>query len=196
MRPREYDRQKVMERAMAQFWAHGFHGTSIQDLTQEMGMNRSSIYSSFENKKELFLEALKHYGERVIQRRISYIEKADTVKEGLERFFDDLIEQSVQGKGLRGCLITNSVTELSLHDEAVARVLKDYMSSIEEIFYRSLCRAQRNGELSPDRDPRSLAPYFVGVMNGINVLGTLMPQDELLQNIRDEALSVFKDSRG
>ncbi len=60
-RQREFDEEIALEAAMSAFWANGFSGTSMADLTRAMGINKPSLYAAFGNKEALFVRALTHY---------------------------------------------------------------------------------------------------------------------------------------
>src|SRR5205814_5418 len=60
-RPREFDREAALERAIDVFWRHGYEATSMSDLTAAMGINPPSLYAAFGDKEKLFLEAVERY---------------------------------------------------------------------------------------------------------------------------------------
>src|SRR5580658_10958939 len=60
-RPKNFNREEVLEKAMPVFWKQGFADTSLQDLEKATGVNKSGLYSEFESKEEIFLESLKYY---------------------------------------------------------------------------------------------------------------------------------------
>jgi TetR/AcrR family transcriptional repressor of nem operon len=91
-RPKEFDRNIALKKAMHVFWAKGFEGASISDLTEMMGISRSSLYESFGDKEDLFLEALNYYIEDIEERRTLIFGKAISVKQGMRDFFYGVIK--------------------------------------------------------------------------------------------------------
>ena len=67
-RHKEFEREVVLEKAMATFWRYGYEGTSVQTLVENMGINRGSIYDTFGDKRSLFLAAIQHYNEAVVKK--------------------------------------------------------------------------------------------------------------------------------
>ncbi len=68
-RHKKFEREEVLGKAMETFWRYGYQGTSIQDLLENMGINRGSLYDTFGNKRSLFLAAIAHYDETVSKMR-------------------------------------------------------------------------------------------------------------------------------
>ncbi|MEK9754967.1 MAG: helix-turn-helix domain-containing protein, partial [Rhodospirillaceae bacterium] len=64
-RPREFNREQVLERAMQVFWSKGYAATSMRDLTEAMGLSKSSLYDTFGSKHDLFLESIDFYRDNV-----------------------------------------------------------------------------------------------------------------------------------
>src|SRR5690242_13503447 len=67
-RAKTFDREKVLVQALQLFWRQGYSATSVEDLSRTLHLSRSSLYATFGDKHSLFLEALKLYSERVLQR--------------------------------------------------------------------------------------------------------------------------------
>ena len=76
-RPREFDVDEALDRALQVFWRKGYEGASLPDLTEAMGINRPSLYAAFGNKEELFRKALDRYAERAGGLRLASAERAD-----------------------------------------------------------------------------------------------------------------------
>ena len=79
-RPREYDETEVLEKAMLVFWQKGYRGTSLDDLTNAMQINRPSLYAAFCDKETLFLRAVDHYREKMIVPHINELLAAEDLR--------------------------------------------------------------------------------------------------------------------
>ncbi len=104
-RNKAYREEEALEKAMQVFWANGYEATSVRLLEKEMGINQFSIYSSFENKKLLFIESLKKYREHVKENRFSLLLQEDAGLQDLKDFFKDFVLVVRSGKSQKGCLV-------------------------------------------------------------------------------------------
>jgi AcrR family transcriptional regulator len=117
-RPRRFRREDVLEKAMPVFWKQGFAGTSLQDLEQATGVNKSGLYSEFRDKEDLFLECLRHYLESLGKRGL--LTKEPLGWKNVETFLKD----GPLNKGERqGCFAVSSMREFAiLPDEAYGAI--------------------------------------------------------------------------
>src|SRR5215213_1374460 len=114
-RPAEFDRTKIVEKAMNQFWEKGYEATSVQDLTEAMGIKPGSLYNSFQDKHTLFLEALDRYRATEGSYLFEQLAKSKSGKQGITIFFEGLVDQLVSDPDNRACFILNSTLEMASH---------------------------------------------------------------------------------
>ena len=165
---------------MRVFWAKGYQASSLQDLTKAMGISKSSFYETFGGKHELFLSALKHYEEKTVRWLEGVLEGEASACLGIANVFNAVIGKS---NDRRGCLLGNSAIELSPHDRDVEAVVNKGLARIARAFHRAIKRGQKEGEISSRHDPRSLARYLLGSVNGLQVIGKANPNREILEDI-------------
>ncbi|HJS75619.1 MAG TPA: TetR/AcrR family transcriptional regulator, partial [Vicinamibacteria bacterium] len=121
-RPREFDRDEALDRAVQVFWSRGFERTSVEDLTDSMGIQRGSLYAAFGDKHQLFLAALDRYEERFYRDTLRFLEEGSP-REGIRRVFQQVVSDCACGGGAKGCFITNTAVALAEDDpETAARV--------------------------------------------------------------------------
>ena len=191
-RPISFEQKEVLDKVVALFWERGFEATSIQDLVEATGLNRSSLYNSFGSKEGLFAAALEHYIATFSRDRLAALAQTNNAKEGLRRYFDDLIRFSVgEGKGL-GCLLTNSATELASKDAAVARQLNEQFEVVRQLFADLIVRAQAQGEVAHTKDSEAIASFLLTTIQGIRVLSRAYVEEEQLRQTVKTALSVLE----
>ena len=182
-RPREFNREQVLERAMQVFWSKGYTATSMRDLTDAMGLSKSSLYDTFGSKHDLFLESIDYYRDNVSAqvRSVADLEKpADQVILAvLSRAVDRILEPN----GRRGCFLNNCAVEVGPTDEEAAERCRAGLRLMEETFLRLVRRAQLEGSISPTRDAVSLARYLTSTVNGIMVMGKANPDRAMLEDI-------------
>lgn len=167
-RPRQFDPDEVLGKAMRVFWARGYEGTSLDDLLRETGLARQSLYNSFGDKHALFLAALRRYEEQSDERMSAWFAGDGPVREALRSFMLGIVERSGEQRR-RGCLMVNSTVELSPHDPETARLVAVQHRVMERILREAFERAQGRGEIPREKDPRALARFVVTVLDGLNV---------------------------
>lgn len=190
-RHKEFDRNEVLEKAMETFWRYGYEGTSVQDLVENMGLNRGSIYDTFGDKRSLFLEAIAQYEEKIVQRAIARLEADGASKPAIIEHFHTLIDRAVSDETRRGCLITNTAVELCPHDSDMVQRIAANIERIEQAFYKALLTAKGKGEIPGNRDLHAIARYLTCCMQGLRVVSKVSCDREKLQAIADVALSVI-----
>lgn len=169
-RPRGFDEHEVLNRAMAVFWQRGFDATGIAELESATGLGRQSLYGAFGDKRALFSRVVEHYFEQVIAPGlIAVLDAPGSARANLERVFA-LWEETALAKEFNGCLVGNSVSELGLRDEELARVLQRKLELMEEALFRTLRRAQKAGEVRSDLDARATARALLTTAQGLAVV--------------------------
>ncbi len=183
VRPREFDPDSVLERAMQVFWSKGYEATSLDDLCDATNLNRSSLYAAFGDKRALFLETLDRYGQRTVARLSAALLRPLPIRETLGGFLSDMIEQIVAGPGRSGCFIGNCAAEVARHDRAAAARVKRNLENIEAVFREAFARAKARGELSPSKDIEALARFFVASTQGLRLFGKASADRKALRDI-------------
>ena len=178
----EFSREEALNRAMQVFWQKGYKATSMRDLIEEMGIQPGSIYNTFGDKHSLFLEALKHYGDVVTSNALKILERDASPMENLQIFFNEIISRPAEKK-CRGCLIVNTVVELSPHDDETKEIVNIIMKKIEGSFYNCLQKAQAMGEIENNKDIKALSRYLASSTHGLLVTGKSNASQEEMQDV-------------
>jgi TetR/AcrR family transcriptional repressor of nem operon len=182
-RPREFDPDAALERAMQAFWVKGYEATSLDDLCAATGLSRSSLYATFGDKHALLLQALDRYEESSAARIEAALDRSLPIREAMAALLTDFIDSIVAGPGRRGCFIGNCAAELARHDrDALARVRRS-LERTERQFREALERAKARGELAPSADPRALARFFASGIHGLRLVGKANPDRETLDDV-------------
>ena len=182
-RPREFDSDTVLERAMQVFWTKGYEGASLDDLCGAANLNRSSLYAAFGDKRALFLETIDRYGDRAVARIETALARPLPVRDALAGFLADLIGQIVSGPGRSGCFIGNCAAEAARHDRAVAARVRRNLVRIEAVFHDGFERAKARGELLPAADTEALARFFVAGTQGLRLVGKAIADRDMLEDV-------------
>ncbi|MFD0896016.1 TetR/AcrR family transcriptional regulator [Luteolibacter ambystomatis] len=186
-RPRAFDAEEALEKALRVFWEKGYEGTSMNDLTAAMGINRPSLYAAFGNKESLFRKALARYTEGPA----AYVKTAlslPTARQTAEALLQGAVEMMANPDHPRGCFAIQSA--LACGDEA-APVRDELVSArcstlvaLEDRFQR----AQKAGEFPKGTDPARLARYIATVMQGMSVQAASGTTVEDLRGIAEQAM--------
>lgn len=188
-RPRAYDESKVLAAAAEMFWSKGYEGTSTRDLSACTGLNASSIYAAFGDKRELFHRALDHYLSATLRARIEHFDLSESPSAAIRGFFADIVERSVGDSERRGCLLVNSALEASPEDTKVSEAIASELSSIESFFERHLANARRAGEIAADVSPARSSRHLLALLLGIRVLARVRSDRKLLTDAVREGLA-------
>lgn len=190
-RPREFDESAVIDRAMQQFWAHGYEATSVDDLCAATGLNRSSLYRAFGSKRDLLDAALTTYVDGSL-RRIARLFEQHPIDEALRRFLLGQFGDRAEAIGRWGCLIGNCAGELAARDVKAQKRLQRSLRRVEDVVFDALVRAQRDGALPERADPRALAQFLLTQAQGLRLVAKTNPPRGVLESIVTTALSVLK----
>lgn len=191
-RPKEFDQELALDKAMELFWQQGYERTSIQDLVDQTGVHRGSLYDTFGDKNQFFLTCLDRFRQVSNHRLFSILEEPGSPKEVLSRFFDRVIDSAL-GKGTqrRGCFIANTAMELAAIDPGIASRVEAYNLDMESRFYHFLLKAQKQGGMKFHHTLRELSRFLVNTRNGLYVLGKTASDRQSLQDVVKVALSIL-----
>ena len=191
-RPKEFDRDEALERALKLFWEKGYEATSIGDLVNAMGVQRQSLYDTFGDKHGLFRAALERYGQLRAERLQSMeceIAPGGSSLAKLRRVFRALTSSS--GPDDRGCLVINSAVERGLVDEAVAEHAKASVNGLERLFATLILEAQQAGEVPKTTSPKTAGRLLVTIFWGLGALGRALPDAAWQRSVVDGALGLI-----
>jgi AcrR family transcriptional regulator len=167
-RPREFDLDSALDKALLVFWRNGYEGASISDLTEAMGINPPSLYAAFGNKEGLFRKALDRY----VERYAGFWEVArgaPTARAMVEHLLHASVVFLTDESNPRGCLMVRGAMACSeaankIRDELVTR-----RATGEAMLRERLERAISTGEMSPELNPADYARYIMTVLEGMSV---------------------------
>lgn len=191
-RPREFDESAALDAAMVCFWQRGYEATSVRELADSMGISGPSLYNTFGNKHGLFLRALERYLDRGLRARVARLESTLPPKQAIKRFFEEIIERSVNDRERRGCLLINSALEVAPHDPELGLVIAERLGEIEVFFRRSIKAAQADGTVPRACNARDTARLLLGVLLGMRVLARTKPERALLEGMARPALALLE----
>jgi AcrR family transcriptional regulator len=172
-RHRIFDKDVALEQAMEVFWANGFSGTTLSDLTTAMGINKPSLYAAFGNKEELYKSTLERYVQKHGAHHAEHLDSGNkSLSERIQCYLTSIAQTITDPKLPGGCFICMSTTELGstcIPEEAVQTILKinEVTKSSLTAFFTSEIAA---GNVSSERSPAVMANYILSLQFGLAVM--------------------------
>ena len=186
-RPREFDRDGAVERAMSVFWRKGYAATSTDDLLRAMNIGRQSMYDTFGDKRRLYLDALQQYNADSVADVIANLNTASSPLTGLEAALIAFASRPAHQSGL-GCMGVASICEFGRSDREVALLNEAAARTLHSAFERRVAEAKAAGEVAGDLDVRTAAEFIQATLAGIKVAARGGAAAETLKSIARLAL--------
>ncbi|MGK0365018.1 MAG: TetR/AcrR family transcriptional repressor of nem operon [Saprospiraceae bacterium] len=190
-RNREFDEKAVLEKAKNLFWKQGYHATSIQDLVNNLGINRASLYNTFGGKNELYEAALTAYQEENSLFLRKRLKDFTSVRTGLKSLFREAILESIKDPDRKGCFVVNCTTEyLPDHPHILADLL-DNQKTFKEIIRQALQRGIDDGEFSNTLNVEEVAAYFFIFFSGLKITSKIQNDSQEILKTIDVGFSIL-----
>lgn len=167
-RPREFDVDVALDAVLSVFWAKGYEGASLDDLTRAANITRPSLYAAFGDKRSLFVKALDRY-DSVYMRFWEEALDEPTSLRVVERILRGSLELQTKYPAHRGCLGVNGALACSDDGESVRRELVKRRAGAERLLADRLQHAQDEGDLPAGAAPETLAAFVSTVSQGMAV---------------------------
>jgi TetR/AcrR family transcriptional regulator, transcriptional repressor for nem operon len=188
-RPRSFDTDAAVERAMGVFWSRGYHATALPDLLRATKLSRGSLYAAFGDKHSLFLRALDRYVAEALTRMDVEFDKEPV--DGLRAYLAGYVDRTSGANGRRGCLLVATVMELAGRDAEVDRRIASFFKAMEARVADALSRAKAAGKLADGVEPSSAAKILLCFVEGLRVVGKTAPTRITSQATVDALLDRF-----
>ncbi len=189
-RPRSFDDEVVLSRAMEAFWTNGYASTSPAQLAGAAGIAKGSLYNAFASKRELFEKCLDLYHRQIGELAKGLMEHPGTTRECLGDALRSVVDSDFAGPRRRGCLIGNTAVELAGQDAEIAQTIRRMQDDSTGWFAARIERGQRDGDVSSDLDPRAFAEHLSNTLAGLRVMA-MTHEAPVLHRIIDTALALL-----
>ncbi|MCD0484122.1 TetR/AcrR family transcriptional regulator [Streptacidiphilus sp. ASG 303] len=189
-RPRAFDVDEALDRALEVFWRHGYEGAGISQLTSAMGINPPSLYNAFGNKQELFRRVLDRYADGPA----GYMREAfdePTARRVVERLLHSAADATTRPDHPRGCLTLQGGLAASPGAEKAVDELAGRRAAGEVALRMRMERARDEGELPAGTDPADLARYFATVLQGLAIQAVGGASADELHRVVDLAMRAW-----
>ncbi|MET4115958.1 AcrR family transcriptional regulator [Bradyrhizobium sp. JR1.5] len=169
-RPRAYEPDIALGKALDLFRTQGFAATSLDDLSEATGMNRPSLYGAFGDKRELYIKSYQRYREEARASMVEIFRKEMPVRRRLERIFASALNIYLSGEtGPRGCFTVVTAASEAVGDPDIRAMVLDGLSELDKAFASCFRRAKEKGELPDSADPAVLAQLASATVHSIAI---------------------------
>ncbi len=186
-RPLAFNQDEALDKALNVFWARGYEGASMAELTEALGINKPSIYAAFGNKEELFRKALTRYttGPAAF---VGEAMKEPSARLVVEKFLMRAVEFFCDKSTPNGCMIVQGALTCGQSSSAIQQELIAYRSRIETMLTKRFELAKTQDDLPPSLNTKQLAKYIATIHQGMSVQATSGATREELTAIVEIAL--------
>lgn len=173
------------------FWEKGYEATSVRDLIGRIGISSSSLYATFGDKHDVYLEALAHYRVMELAEVRQALDDPQGVRVALRRFFDELMNALLADPERRGSFTLNAAVELGGRDPAVTRQLREHFNDIHALLTDALADGQDAGTVSVSASAPELARFILHGLYSLASLVKVYPDPDHMRTIADLTLSIL-----
>ncbi|NEB10303.1 TetR/AcrR family transcriptional regulator [Streptomyces coelicoflavus] len=188
-RPKQFDPDVAVERAMNVFWRKGYAATTPQDLVDEIGIGKGSLCNTFGSKHALFERALACYRDSQAAWLEELLDHPGSAKDRLRGALDALVELDLGDPHRRGCMAVNTAAELATSDTGTADTVRKMFARTERAFRAAIEEGQRAGEIAGDRDAAAAAAWLLATVIGMRVLAKTAEDATQLRRVADAAVA-------
>ena len=170
-RPRTFDREEALKKAMMLFWKNGFEGTTMADIIAAIGMTAPSIYAAFGNKDQLFRASVELYKASVEQGPIRRLYAADDIHQAVVDWLNATINM-LSADGVSGCLIMGGAINCTPENQSNFEYLKNIRQQYKDALINRFAKAKEAGQLLDSAMPSELANFYFSFMQGLAIQAT------------------------
>ncbi len=181
-RPKQFDQDQALQKAIHLFSRQGFAATSTEDLMRIMGIGRQSMYDTFGDKRELFLRALKIYVTKSVRSICTELEKPGSALSAVGSALVTFAEREDLSSA-EGCMGLNAIAEFGQRDREVTRITVEAARRLRQALTLAFKRAIDQGELAPNADVDNMADFFEMTLAGIRMAAKGGKSRSALRNI-------------
>lgn len=169
-RSREFEPEQALQKAMELFWLKGYSNTSMDELVKHTGVSLQGLYTTFGNKKSIFLAALDRYSQTSVAQLLKNLQRPDAGLKEIRGFFQAFVRAAEEPDSKRGCFMCNTAIEMAPHDRPSRAKVDGHFDRMRSRFCRALKNARKRREIGRRVDPEKTADYLQGMALGILVL--------------------------
>lgn len=167
-RPKEFERDVALQKAITVFSRHGYEGTPTDALLSGMGIRRQSMYDTFGDKWQLYIEALRAYGNANVSAQIGVLEAAENARTAIKALLEHMVKVATSDPSV-GCMGVNAVCEFGRERPDVSELGEASHRRLLAAIERHISAGRSSGELSVDIDPAEAAEFVIATLTSLRV---------------------------
>ena len=188
-RPRSFDRETALEKAVMAFWEHGYEATSVSDLTRVMGIGAPSLYAAFGDKRALFEEVVTEYGVRYGSFGDRALAEESTARAAVERMLREAAAEYTAPGRPHGCLVIHAATNCTSPE--VEESLRERRNANIAAFENRIRAGIASGELPAGTDAAALARHTGAIIQGMSQQARDGASREELEALAEIAMAIW-----
>ncbi|EBD3808092.1 TetR family copper-responsive transcriptional repressor ComR [Salmonella enterica] len=193
-RPKVFDREAALDKAMTLFWQHGYEATSLADLVEATGAKAPTLYAEFTNKEGLFRAVLDRYITRFASKHEAQLFcEEKSVESALEDYFTEIVACFTSTDTPAGCFMINTSATLAASSRDIARTVKSRHAMQEQTLIQFLRQRQERGEIPAHCNPQALAEYINCILQGMSISAREGATFEQLMQITRTTLRIWPE---
>ncbi|MDA8493987.1 TetR/AcrR family transcriptional regulator [Kluyvera georgiana] len=191
-RPKVFDREAALDKAMTLFWQYGYEATSLSDLVEATGAKAPTLYAEFVNKEGLFRAVLDHYINRFASKNEACLFCDDqTLLEALRHYFTAVATCFTSKDTPAGCFMINTSAALAASSKEIAKTIKSRHAVQEQTLCQFLQLRQARGELPAEKNVAELAQFLSCILQGMSISAREGASFETLMQITETTLRLW-----
>lgn len=190
-RIKKFDKEKVLEAASSVFQNNGYNGASIDELLTATGLSRSSLYDTFTDKHNLYIQSLEFYKNKNSAQIKNINNNNNNGLEKIETLFNRAVSHLKNNPNDNGCLLVNAAAEMSKQCFKTAQVICNNKIEIQSIFNEWITDAQKEKLIPNDKAVESYSQFLYNALCGLRVLSQSGASEKELYNVVKITLKIF-----
>lgn len=168
-RPKGFDQQEALAKAMLLFWENGYVATSISDLTKSLGITAPSLYCAFGDKAALFNQCIDYYLTHEACPILAIMKQAKTAKVAIELLMYDTAKRLAQPDKPAGCMLITATMNGAKQIEEVSQNVHEKRQNYQEILLKRLEQGIEEGDITPNAPIHAITDFYITVINGLTI---------------------------
>ncbi|MGN6645716.1 MAG: TetR/AcrR family transcriptional regulator [Cytophaga sp.] len=191
-RPKIFDEEEVINKAIEVFWKNGYEASSTEILLNAMGIGKSSFYLEFKGgKRELFERAMQQRSRLALENLEKGFRESTNKIDYLKSLFYSIADTKL-ARHKNGCLLGNTIAELSNRELGLKDVAANLLLKLEQVFLKVIKECQADGTLKTKESPEILAKYLLSVWNGLNISVRIYSNKKILLPLIEKQLEIIR----
>ena len=180
-RPPQYDPEQFLDSMLELFWVRGYQAVTLPDMLEASGVSRSTLYTHYRSKEEVFRAVLARYQTRARERFVEYTQRPDPAFQVVTAILKDFTRQATKDECGKGCFLLNIALELGATSPEIRTLIQDNRVATVALLQSIFARGVETGEFSTRTDPKALAHLLFVVINGLQAEARTTRDPEFFQ---------------